>query len=79
MILFALLFILPLISYSMGNGLIEFDVPDQLEIQSDSLMDMNDNFKELSGIPSADGSMKVTLQQKGYNDLTSEGLSRYCI
>lgn len=83
-ILFALFITLisPVVSYalSLASGQITFDIPEALELRSSDLRKFNDAF---NGIMKKKLNVdyqqsQLVLQQKGFNEMTQEGLARYC-
>lgn len=65
---------------NLAGGQITFDVPDALELRSKNMSDFNNAFSAiLAKRMNIDYSQaQLVLQQKGFNEMTSEGLSKYC-
>ena len=65
---------------NLAGGQITFDVPDALELRSKNMSDFNNAFLAiLAQRMNKDYSQsQLVLQQKGFNEMTPDGLSKYC-
>ena len=79
LLLFIIVFIslFSLFAEKYGNSLIEFDVPDELEIQNETLSSLR-KIVVGSDLLDAGDSFQVILQQKGLNALSQSAFNQYC-
>lgn len=77
-LIFYFLFTLNLFAVDFSGGLVKFEVPKALEIQSDELSSIENLVYEQYPFFDLDSFQRIQLQQKGINSLEYDKLKQYC-